>query len=69
MYFGVDYYPEQWIFPYGGSAEAPEAQWERDAELMAAAGMNVVRMGELSWGICERSAGKYDFTWLQRAMD
>ena len=69
MYFGVDYYPEQWIFPYGGTAEAPEAQWERDAELMAAAGMNVVRMGELTWGICERSAGKYDFAWLQRAMD
>ncbi|MFM2295214.1 MAG: hypothetical protein RLZZ350_1627 [Verrucomicrobiota bacterium] len=69
MYFGVDYYPEQWIFPYGGTAEAPEAQWERDAELMAAAGMNVVRMGELTWGICERSEGKYDFAWLQRAMD
>ena len=37
MYFGVDYHPEQWVFPYAGTAEQPEAQWETDAELMAAA--------------------------------
>ena len=37
MYFGVDYYPEEWVFPYGGSADKSEAEWERDAELMAAA--------------------------------
>lgn len=36
---------------------------------MAAAGMNVVRMGEYSWGLCEREEGKFDFTWLRRAMD
>jgi beta-galactosidase len=69
MYFGADYYPEHWVFPYGGSADKPEACWERDAELMANAGINVVRMGELSWGLCEREEGKYDFGWLQRAMD
>ena len=51
MYFGVDYYPEQWVFPFGGTAENPEAQWERDAELMAAAGFNIVRIGEFSWGL------------------
>ena len=28
MYFGVDYYPEHWVFPYGGTAENPEAVWE-----------------------------------------
>ena len=33
------------------------------------AGMNVVRMGEFSWGLCEREEGKYDFEWLRRAMD
>src|SRR5690348_17765978 len=44
MYFGVDYYPEQWVFPYGGTADNPEAQWEQDAELMVKAGVNVVRM-------------------------
>lgn len=69
MYFGVDYYPEQWVYPYGGTAEEPESQWQRDAELMAAAGINVVRMGEFTWGLCEREEGKYDFEWLHRVMD
>jgi beta-galactosidase len=69
MYFGVDYYPEQWVFPYGGTAENPEAQWQRDAELMAAAGFNVVRIGEFSWGLCETEDGKFNFDWLHRVMD
>jgi beta-galactosidase len=69
MYFGVDYYPEQWVFPYGGTAEMPEAQWEQDAELMVKAGMNVVRMGDYCWGLCEPKHGKYDFEWLERVMD
>jgi beta-galactosidase len=69
MFFGVDYYPEQWVFPYGGTAENPEGQWERDAILMAKAGFNVVRIGEFSWGICEPEEGKYDFLWLRRVMD
>ena len=53
MYFGVDYYPEQWVFPYGGTAENPEAQWQQDADLMVKAGINVVRIGDFSWGLCE----------------
>jgi len=69
MYFGVDYYPEEWVYPYGGTAENPEAIWQQDAELMAAAGINVVRMGEFVWGICEPEEGKYDFAWLARIMD
>lgn len=69
MYFGVDYYPEQWVFPHAGTAEQPEAEWERDADLMAEANINVVRFGELTWGLCEREEGKYDFDWLRRAMD
>jgi beta-galactosidase len=69
MYFGVDYYPEHWVFPYGGTAENPEAVWEIDAALMAKAGVNVVRIGEFSWGICEPEEGKYDFLWLRRVMD
>lgn len=69
MYFGTDYYPEHWIFPYDGFEEAPEARWEEDARLMAAAGMNVVRLGEFSWGLCESEEGKFDFGWLRRAMD
>ncbi|HWF18092.1 MAG TPA: beta-galactosidase, partial [Verrucomicrobiae bacterium] len=69
MYFGVDYYPEHWVYPYAGTPEKPEGQWEHDVELMVAAGMNVVRMGEFSWGISEPEEGKYDFEWLRRAMD
>ena len=69
MYFGVDYYPEQWVYPYAGTAEQPESQWAKDAELMAEAGINVVRVGELSWGLCEREDGKFDFSWLSRVMD
>ena len=68
MYFGVDYHPEQWVYPYAGTAEKPEAAWQRDIELMAAAGVNVVRMGEFTWGLCEREEGKYDFSWLRRVM-
>ena len=44
MFFGVDYYPEQWVFPYAGTADNPEEAWEHDAELMTKAGINVVRM-------------------------
>ena len=69
MFFGVDYHPEQSVFPYGGDADNPEAAWEKDAELMAQAGLNVVRIGEFSWGICEPQDGKYDFAWLRRVMD
>src|SRR5262249_48201424 len=69
MYFGVDYYPEQWVFPYGGTEENPEAQWENDAQLMVKAGINVVRVAEYSWGLCEPEEGKFDFAWLKRVMD
>ena len=69
MYFGVDYYPEEWVFPHGGSADKPESQWLQDAQLMHAAGFNVARIGEFSWGLCEPSEGKYNFDWLKRVMD
>ena len=69
MYFGVDYYPEQWVYPYAGTSENPEAAWVKDADLMVRAGINVVRLGEYSWGLCEPEEGKYDFAWLRRVMD
>jgi len=69
MYFGVDYYPEHWVFPYGGTVENPEAQWTQDAQLMHAAGVNIVRLGEFSWGLCEKEDGKFNFDWLRRVMD
>jgi len=69
MYFGTDYYPEHWVYPYAGTPEEPESRWQRDAELMVAAGINVVRMGEFAWGLYEPEEGKYDFDWMKRAMD
>jgi len=69
MYFGVDYYPEHWVYPYAGTADNPEAAWERDAVLMAKAGVNVIRIGEFTWGLCEPEEGKYDFLWMRRVMD
>ena len=69
MYFGVDYYPEHWVFPFAGTPEQPEARWPRDVELMEEAGVNVVRMGEFAWGIYEPEEGKYQFDWMRRAMD
>src|SRR5437899_9718279 len=69
MYFGVDYYPEHWVYPYAGTAEDPEARWVRDVELMVEAGVNVVRMGEFAWGLYEPEEGRLDFDWMKRAMD
>lgn len=69
MYFGTDYYPEHWVYPYAGTPEEPESRWQRDAELMVAAGINVVRMGEFAWGLYEPEEGKLDFDWMARAMD
>lgn len=69
MYLGAAYHPEHWVFPYDGTQEIPEDRWEEDAQGMAHAGLNVVRMGEFAWGLCEREEGKYDFGWLNRAMD
>ncbi|MGA4578129.1 beta-galactosidase [Limisphaera sp. VF-2] len=69
MYFGVDYYPEHWVYPYGGTPENPEACWAEDIALMQEAGFNVVRMGEFTWGLLEPEEGKYDFAWMRRVMD
>lgn len=56
--FGADYYPEAW----------PESQWEKDAERMQAAGINFVRMGEFAWVKMEPEPGRFDFSWLDRAL-
>lgn len=36
---------------------------------MRTAGINVVRVAEFSWGLCEKEDGKFDFDWLKRVMD
>ena len=69
MYFGVDYYPEHWVYPFGGTEKEPEARWARDIELMVEAGVNVVRMGEFAWGLFEPEDGRFEFSWMKRVMD
>ena len=50
MLYGVDYYPELW----------PRAQWPRDLDLMAEAGLTVVRVGDLCWASMEPGASRLD---------
>jgi beta-galactosidase len=57
--FGVDYYPEHW----------PEERWAIDAQLMLAAGMNVVRLAEFAWVKMEPAEGIFNFDWLDRAIE
>ncbi len=54
MSIGVCYYPEHW----------PRERWETDVREMADAGLEYVRMAELSWGRLEPERGAFDFEWL-----
>jgi beta-galactosidase len=55
---GVAYYPEQW----------PRDRWETDAQLMADAGVSVVRIGEFAWVDLEPSPGRFELDWLDDAV-
>jgi beta-galactosidase len=59
LYFGVAYYPEHW----------PEERWPEDIQLMREAEINVVRMAEFAWSTMEPSVGKFNFSWLDRAIE
>lgn len=59
MKLGVCYYPEHW----------PEARWAVDARMMREAGIRLVRIGEFAWSRLEPEAGRYEFDWLERAID
>ncbi len=58
MKIGVCYYPEQW----------DEAYWPDDAKRMVDAGIEIVRIGEFAWSFMEPSPGKYQWEWLDRAI-
>jgi beta-galactosidase len=58
LVLGTAWYPEQW----------PEARWEKDLELMQAAGINMVRVSEFAWSTMEPQEGQFDFAWLDRAV-
>ncbi|MGQ7843074.1 beta-galactosidase [Granulosicoccus sp. 3-233] len=56
---GVCYYPEHW----------PESRWPIDAQMMAAAGIEYVRIAEFAWSLLEPRPGVHDWGWLDRAID
>jgi beta-galactosidase len=56
---GAAYYPEQ----------TPRERWRLDAELMAEAGLSVVRMGEFAWAELEPRAATFAFEWLDEAIE
>lgn len=58
MYIGADYYPEHW----------PQERWETDARMMQEAGFNVVRLAEFAWINMEPQEGKFEFGWLDEAL-
>ena len=57
--YGVAYYQE--YMPY--------ERLEKDVQMMADAGINVVRMGESTWSLFEPQDGVFEFAWLDRVVD
>jgi beta-galactosidase len=59
MKLGVCYYPEHW----------PQSWWAEDARAMAAMGLTYVRIGEFAWSRIEPDAERFEWAWLDAAMD
>lgn len=59
MSFGVFYYPTQW----------PREQWQRDFAGMARLGFDFTHMAEFDWTYLEPEEGRFDFDWLDHAID
>ncbi len=59
FHLGCPYYPEHW----------PEARWAADAQWMRKIGLTVTRMAEFGWALLEPSEDRFDFAWLDRAVD
>ncbi len=57
--YGTYYYPDHW----------PEEMWKQDAQMMQDAGINLIKTGEGAWGTFEPSEGKFNFEWLDRAIE
>ena len=58
LMLGAAWYPEQW----------PEAQWDKDLELMQQAHVTFARVGEFAWSSMEPSEGNYQLDWLAHAI-
>ena len=59
MKLGVCYYPEHWS----------EKNWEPDAKEMYQAGISIVRIAEFAWTKIEPEEGKYNWDWLDQAVE
>jgi len=59
MRLGVCYYPEHW----------PEDWWADDARRMAEMGLSRVRIGEFAWSRIEPEPGRFEWGWLDRAIE
>jgi beta-galactosidase len=59
MELGVCYYPEHWR----------EDTWQPDAKRMKEIGLSWVRVGEFAWKRLEPTPNKFNFDWLDRAID
>ena len=59
MHLGVCYYPEHW----------PRERWETDARMMRKAGLTRVRIGEFAWSRIEPEPGRFDWQWLDEAVE
>ena len=57
--YGVAYYPEY----------MPSDRLDKDVEMMKAAGITVVRVGESTWSTWEPREGDFQFAWMQRVLD
>jgi beta-galactosidase len=58
MQLGVCYYPEQW----------PQDVWPEDARRMRELGIRWVRIGEFTWSRIEPEPGRFDWAWLDQAV-
>ena len=59
MPIGSYYYPEQW----------PHQYWARDIKKMAEVGFDFTHFGEFAWAFIEPEEGKFDFAWLDEAVE
>jgi beta-galactosidase len=46
-----------------------DARLTKDIELMKAAGLNVVRMGESTWSLWEPEDGKFEYAWMDHIIE
>lgn len=59
MWYGVSWYPEQ----------KTREEFEHDLKLLVESGINVVRMTDFAWSSLEPQEGRFNFDWLDKAVD